>query len=221
MAQRVLKRHVPARHRSPAPTDLRYGYGYNPAWPSILSVAHDVTDGSRLYVITDRPCVLAGPSLPLEVAGLSIVAATTMLPVKFRLTMSDAVPQGAAWQWLAGGTQLYDPITGHGLNAASGECADAPGPYTPPPPPVTANVVAQSASGATCTLTFDQPIVLSGGAIDDAIVFDGAPATGVVNVDANTLGFDVPFASEGSTWSIVRQPSWVTTPLTVPQSGAF
>jgi len=34
-------------------------------------------------------------------------------------------------------------------------------------------------------------------------------------------GFDVPFAIEGSTWSIVRQPAWVTTPLTVPQNGAF
>jgi len=211
-----------AGHRSdPQRVNPLYGYGYRPDWPSILSVAHDVTDGARLYVITDRPCVLLSPSLPLEVAGLSIVDATTILPVKFRLTMSDAVPQGAAWQWLAGGTQLYDPITGSALNAAAGNCADVPGPYTPPPPPVTANVVAQSASGAACTLTFDQPIALSGGSIDDAILFDGQPATGVVNVDASTLGFDVPFASEGSTWSIVRQPAWITTPLTVPQNGAF
>jgi hypothetical protein len=80
---------------------------------------------------------------------------------------------------------------------------------------------AGSASGAIATLTFDQPIVLSGGPIDDAILFDGAGATGVVNIDAYTLGFDVPFASEGSTWSIVRQPAWITTLLTVPQSGGF
>jgi len=198
-----------------------YGYGYRPDWPSILSVAHDPADGGALFIITDRPCVLLSPSLPLEVAGLSILAATTVLPVKFRLSMSDAVPQGATWQWLAGGSQLYDPITGNALNAAMGSCADVPGPYTPPPPPVTANVVAQSASGATCTLTFDQPIVLSGSPIDDAIVFDGAAATGVVNVDASTLGFDVPFAGEGSTWGIVRQPGWITTLLTVPQGGAF
>lgn len=221
MPQRVIKHRVPAQRRSAPPADLRYGYGYNPAWPSVLSVAHDETDGGRLFVVTDRPCVLVSAALPLEVAGLSIINATTILPVKFLLSMSDAVPQGAAWQWLAGSTQLYDPITGFGLNAASGQCADVPGPYTPPPPPITANVVAQSASGATCTLTFDQPIVLSGAGIDDAIVFDGAPATGVVNIDASTLGFDVPFAGEGSTWNIVRQPAWITTPLTVPQSGAF
>ncbi len=198
-----------------------YGYGYRPDWPSILSIAHDVSDGGRLFIITDRPCALLSPSLPLEVAGLSILDAATILPVKFRLTMSGAVPQGAAWQWMGNNSQLYDPITGYGVNATSGNCADVPGPYTPPPPPVTANVVAQSASGATCTLTFDQPIILSGGAVDDAILFDGAAGTGVVNVDASTLGFNVPFASEGSTWSIVRQPAWITTLLTVPQGGGF
>ena len=198
-----------------------YGYGYNPAWPSILSIAHDTADGAGLYVVTDRPCVLIGPALPLDIGGLSIVAATTVLPVKFRLTIENAVPQGAAWHWGAGSSQLYDPITGNGLNAGAGYCADIPGPYTPPPPPVYANVTTQTASGATCTLTFDQPIVLSGAPVDDAILFDGAAATGVVNIDAYTLGFDVPFASEGSTWSIVRQPAWITTLVSVPQSGAF
>jgi hypothetical protein len=198
-----------------------YGYGYNPAWPSILSVAHDVSDGGRLFIITDRPCVLLSSALPLEVAGLSIIDAVTILPVKFRVSMSGAVPRGAAWQWLPSGSQLYDPITGYGVNAAMGYCADVPGPYTPPPPPITANVVAQTASGAACTLTFDQPIALTGAPVDDAIFFDGAAATGVVGIDAYTLGFDVPFASEGSTWSIVRQPAWVTALLTVPQSGAF
>src|SRR5258706_339062 len=99
-----------------------YGYGYRPDWPSILSIAHDVSDGGRLFIITDRPCALLSPSLPLEVAGLSIL---------------------------------------------------------------------------------------------------GAATTGVVNVDASTLGFNVPFASEGSTWSIVRQPAWITTLLTVPQGGGF
>jgi hypothetical protein len=221
MSTLILKRKLTPLRHAPASKDPFYGHGYNPSWPSILSIAHDTADGSGLFVITDRPCVLLSPSLPLQIEGLSILAATTILPVKFRVSMSDAVPQGAAWQWLGNNSQLYDPITGNGVNAASGECADVPGPYTPPPPPVMANVVTQTASGATCTLTFDQPIVLSGAGVDDAILFDGAAATAVVNIDAYTLGFEVPFASEGSTWSIVRQPAWVLTLLTVPQSGGF
>jgi hypothetical protein len=211
-----MKRRDPSAHANPF-----YGFGYNPACPSILSVAHDESDGGRLFIITDRPCVLLSAALPLQIEGRSILDAVTILPIKFRVAMSDAVPQGAAWQWMGNNSQLYDPITGNGINAAAGYCADIPGPYTPPPPPVYANIVTQTASGATCTLTFDQPIVLSGAPVDDAILFDGAAATGVVNIDAYTLGFDVPFASEGSTWSIVRQPAWITTMLTVPQSGAF
>src|SRR5687768_8541753 len=76
--------------------DPYYGYGYFPNWPSILSVAHDTAAGERLYVITDRPCVLTGIDLPLVVRGadgeaLAIVAADAVAPVKFRVTLSDAV----------------------------------------------------------------------------------------------------------------------------------
>jgi len=58
------------RHRhAPDRADPLYGYGYRPDWPSILSVAHDTTDAARVFVITDRPCVLYGPGLPLTVVG--------------------------------------------------------------------------------------------------------------------------------------------------------
>src|SRR5438045_1961702 len=100
------------RTRNPSPRRPRhetewavpgYGVGYNPSWPSILSVAHDEADGGRLFVITDRPCVLVPPAnsirLPLAVAGLSVQDAVEMLPIKFRLQMSGAVPRGAPWTW--------------------------------------------------------------------------------------------------------------------------
>src|SRR5690349_9006369 len=61
----------PSRHAGRHANPL-YGYGYNPAWPSILSVAHDEANGGRLFVVTDRPCVLSPPAnstrLPLAVA---------------------------------------------------------------------------------------------------------------------------------------------------------
>src|SRR5215213_4408333 len=106
----------PVRVRRPRHTpDWRvpgYGVGYNPAWPSILSVAHDEADGGRLFVVTDRPCVLLGSAagLPIAVAGLSVLDCVEVLPVKFALAMSGAVPQGSAWTWgPAAGNDLVDP----------------------------------------------------------------------------------------------------------------
>src|SRR4051794_36211517 len=111
MSTIILKRKLPSQRHAPASKDPFYGHGYNPSWPSILSIAHDTTDGSGLFVVTDRPCVLLSAALPLQIEGLSILTATaTVLPIKFRVSMSGAVPQGAAWQWLGNNSQLYDPI---------------------------------------------------------------------------------------------------------------
>src|SRR5436190_21941594 len=60
-------RRPPSHRRESAHANPLYGYGYNPAWPSILSVAHDEADGAALFVITDRPCILLGKQLPLVV----------------------------------------------------------------------------------------------------------------------------------------------------------
>src|SRR4051794_31772096 len=140
----ILKRYpYRPRHEHERP-DPSYGVGYRPDWPSILSVAHDTADGGRLYVVTDRPCVIVPPSpgppaLPLVVAGeggLTVVGAVEILPVKFRIAMSGAVPAGAAWSWTTGPCALIDPVSNHAPNAAAGACADTPGPYPPPAPPV-------------------------------------------------------------------------------------
>ena len=101
-----------------AAADPYYGYGYRPDWPSILSVAHDTLAGENLYVIMDRPCTLLGIDLPLVVHGaggeaLAIVAAAMVLPNKFQVTLSDAVPAGATWAWSGGeegGAQLVDAV---------------------------------------------------------------------------------------------------------------
>ena len=53
----MLTTHRRRKRFSPR-ADLFYGYDYNPAWPSILSVAHNEFDGGQLFVITDPPCVL-------------------------------------------------------------------------------------------------------------------------------------------------------------------
>src|SRR5882724_9452058 len=94
------------RHRHAADrADPLYGYGYRPDWPSILSVAHETTNSTRVLVITDRPCVLYGPALPFAVAGgEAIVDATTLLPVKFRVAFASAIPEGAGWAWGADAT---------------------------------------------------------------------------------------------------------------------
>ncbi|MDB5320776.1 MAG: hypothetical protein JWN40_2407 [Phycisphaerales bacterium] len=196
-----------------------YGYDYNPVWPSILSIAHDETDGGALFIITDRPCVLggAGNVLPLTVASLDIVNGAMILPVKFRMVMSGAVPLGAAWQWGTSASDLYDPVTFHAPNAASGNCADVPGPYTPP-----AAVTGTSISGNTCTLVFDRPIILSGAPLDDAMTFNGYAPNGVTSAGPNTLDLDCPVAlNPGDPWAITRQPPWITTPIAWPQGGTL
>jgi hypothetical protein len=92
----------------------------------------------------------------------------------------------------------------------------------PPPPPPPANVVLAVAMGETCTLQFDQPIVLSGAPVDDAMLFGGEPATGVSQADAYTLLFTTPqYVSNTSPWYVQRQPDWVATVVQVGQSGIF
>lgn len=221
MPVRQIQRKVPAHHRSPGPADLRYGYGYDPSWPSILSVAHDESNGGRVFVITDRPCVLVDPpaGLPLSLAGLDVLWAQTILSVKFRVWMSGPVPAGAAWSWATGGAGIVDQITGHQLNAASGSCADVPGPYAPLPGVV---VIAVAASGDTVTLGFDRPVELTGDPPDDAITFGGQVANSVINVDGTTLSFVLPaLITPGDEWIISRQPTWIVNPVGVPQSGGL
>ncbi|MDB5322121.1 MAG: hypothetical protein JWN40_3752 [Phycisphaerales bacterium] len=218
----IVKR-KPRSHRPIRPDGIPqnplYGYDYNPAWPSILSIAHDETNGGRVYLITDRPCVLISPAgLPLALAGLDILEAVEILPVKFRLWMSGPVPASAAWAWDAGGFGIVDPVTNHVLNASHGRCDDFPGPYAPPP----AVVVATSASGTTCTLTFDQPVIRNGNMIDATILFDGQAPLAATNADANTIQFDCASAvAPGSTWQIIAQPAYLDTILAWPASGTL
>jgi hypothetical protein len=202
------------------PANPLYGYGYNPSWPSILSVAHDEANGGRVFVITDRPCALVNPAaLPLSLAGLSIVDAVDVLPIKFRLWMSGPVPAGAAWGWGPDGYGLIDPITSHVLNAAGGDCADVPGPYTPLPP---AAVIAAYGSGTTAVLQFDRPVALTGDMPDDAITFNGMAATSATNVDNDTISFGLGgFVMAGDPWAITRQPAWITTALLWPSAGTL
>jgi len=219
----IIKHKKPVLSRRPGTDSTFYGYGYNPSWPSILSVAHDEADGGSLFIIMDRPCVLAGLTLPLVVpesgTPLAIVAAEMILPVKFKLTFSDAVPLHAAWRWSGGSCSLYDPITGNYPNAGGGECADFPGPYTPPAP---ATVIAATAMGYGCTLQFDRPIALFGTSPDDAVLFDGVAPMAVANYAPDTLGFECAnFLAAGAAWQIVRQPAWVATVLAQPVDGTF
>jgi hypothetical protein len=203
--------------------DPFYGFGYDPNWPSILSVAHDVDDGGKLFVITDRPCVLLSPQLPLEVdGGFGILDAVAVLPVKFHLTMSGAVAPGATWRWVSGQPcQLTGAVSHHVPNGGMGTIADVPGPYTPPPP---AGVIDAVAAGMDCIITFDQPIALTVplGAFDDGMLFDGYPAIGVQYAASNALQIYLNNSvGPGSTWQVNHQPSWISSILAAPQSGTF
>jgi hypothetical protein len=210
------------RHSS-HPSNPFYGYGYNPNWPSILSVAHDESDGGKLFVITDRPCVLLSPQLPLLVdGGFGIIDAVALLPNKFHLTMSGAPALGATWRWDSSlPCQLTDAITHHVPNSGMGTIADFPGAYTPPPP---ANVVNVVAAGGDCNMYFDQPVILTAPLppTDDAMLFDGVAPTSVQYAGGNGLQLYFPITvNPGSTWQITRQPAWVSTVLTVPASGVM
>lgn len=229
-----------ARARAAAPAANRpYAnprYVFNPTWPAILSVAHDEADGAGLFVITDRPCHLVGSAfdlpLTIDAAGgspLAVVsAAVTAVPIKFRLAMSGAVPRGQAWSWgpPGGAADLFDPITGHALNAGAGDCADFPGPYTPPPP---ANVVSSSygsmGMGGWATLTFDQPVILTSPSPtpDDAITFVANYVPTAISADSlYTLRFALAIAPySGASWSVNRQPAWVSTLVSNPATGNF
>jgi hypothetical protein len=186
----LLKRYPYRPRRDHDRPDPAYGVGYRPDWPSILSVAHDTTDGGAVFVVTDRPCVIVpGPlALPLIVAGLSVAAATEVLPVKFRVAMSAAVPAGSAWTWGAGGAgpcSLVDPVTNHAPNPASGSCADSPGPYPPPGPLVlvAAELGADPFGEYLVTLTFDRAIDVA--ALDPSqVTLDDAAGAGWVYAGA-------------------------------------
>jgi hypothetical protein len=93
-------------------------------------------------VITDWPCVIVpGPlALPILVAGLPVLGAEEILPAKFRLAMGWEVPQGARGRG-GRGRRPSSTRSNHAPNAASGHCADVPGPFVPPP---RANVVCAS-----------------------------------------------------------------------------
>ena len=222
---------ITAPHRThrpktePGRLDPFYGYGYDPNWPSILSIAHDESDGGRLFVITDRPCGLSNAGLPLQMSELAILDAAAILPVKFWVQMNGAVPAGATWHWTGNNSAIHDLRTGIGPNAGFGTCADVPGPYTPPAP---ANVTAATVMGGNAALTFDAPVVLSPPTPlppptpDDAITFDAQTANFLTQTDPFTLLFNLstPVGS-GSVWNITRQPSWIATVLAVPQNGLF
>jgi hypothetical protein len=234
MTPMLLKRYPYRPRRDHDRADPDYGVGYRPDWPSILSVAHDEADGGRLFVVTDRPCVLLGPPLvlPLAVGGggggeLAVLEAVEILPVKFRLQMSGAVPAGAAWSWGAEGAEassLIDPISNHGPNAASGTCADVPGPYVPP---ASAAVVSASIDGErlVVTLSFDRPLALlidPPEPVDDAIQFGAETPAAITLAGAAALAFTLGAPlGEGAGWAVNRQPDWLATPLLVPQSGGI
>lgn len=209
------------RH-SRSPANPLYGYNYRPDWPSILSIAHDEENGARLFLITDRPCALwfsSPPDLPLQVAGLRIYEAVQILPVKFRLWMDYAVPQGAAWHWLGGSSTIHDTAL-NGLNAAQGVCADIAGPYIPYPG---ALVVSAQAMGNSAILEFDRPVPLvESPVVDDAIVFDGTQPTYVNQLSPYALEFGTnTYVQSGSTWTVARQPDWIRAPVENPASGVF
>ena len=216
------------RHSAP-PVNPFYGYHYNPAWPSILSVAHDEDDGAVLYVVLDRPCELSSgwpPVVPLvvEVGGyaLEIVSVEMVLPVKLRVVLREAVPLRAAWRWMGGECAVSDPITGAYPNAGAGDCADFPGPYTPPP----ANVVSVTgpALGSEVAMLFDRAVnIIPGVPVASGMQFGGQSPVAVWPIDARTLGIRiaVPIEPNVTQWSIDNQPDWIETALTWPTWGVI
>jgi hypothetical protein len=179
-------------------------------------------------VITDRPCVLAGSAagLPISVgegAGLWVLDCVEVLPIKFRLAMSGAVPEGAEWSWGPNaGSDLVDPITNNPLNPGSGNCADVPGPYTPPP---AVNILSVAIAGtATVIVAFSGPIAVNSGVTPDAgfTIGDGGsvvPVT-VSPLDATRVTLELSGEpADGWPWQLGAQPNWLVTPAVVPQDG--
>jgi len=216
---------LPRAHASPQRPDPYYGYDYSPAWPSVLSIAHDENEGGTVLIYVDRPCVISGSysDLPLTVedgAGGDLVplALAAISGTAFSVRLSGAAPLRALWRWGAGGG-LIDPVSGHGMNVAHGTCADFPGPYTPP-----ATVIATSANGTTtCDLIFNQAVTLAPGTVpDDAITLDGVAPVAVSQPDPYILRFEAASTiGSGSLWAIVRQPTWVESWLANPADGTF
>jgi hypothetical protein len=219
---RCLAPKVPRPRHSPPHANPFYAYETNPNWPSVISVAHDEADGAGLFVITDRPCVLSGTTLPLSVAGQAILSATTVLPIKFRLQMTGAIPRGSAWQWGDGPCQLVGAGVGggHAPNAGAGYCADVPGPFTPPPPAVVASAFG---IGNEAHLYFGQYLLLGGTPIPDgAFTFDGMWPVSVSRPSPYELAFTTSSpVGLGSMWAVNVQPAWLATALEVPQAGTF
>jgi hypothetical protein len=245
----VVRRNPPRPPRGPRPArgvaNAPYAlspFPWSPARPSILSIAHDEADGGALYVIMDRPVILLGSGangLPLLVrtadgGPVEIVSAAQALPYKWRLTLTGAPGPRGAWQWPDGGGEFaptpaanfVDPITNHPLNAAAGDCADVPGPFTPTIANVVSTSFGDSGSGTSWVeMTFDAPVLLRSPTLtpDVAVIFNGFYAgSSVTQSNLYALRFDVPYAlSSGSSWFVQRQPGWVVTGVAAPQSGTF
>ncbi len=235
---RAARRPRPARNLPNAPYALS-PMPWDPTRPSILAVAHDESDGGALLVMTDRPVILAGvgaTALPLTVklAGggpCAVVSATQILPVKWKLSLTGPPATNGPWFWAADATStpaanFVDPITNHPLNAAAGDCADTPGPFTPTTANVTGASFGDNGGGTSWVeMTFDAPVLLSGPSVtpDDAVTFAGLyAATSVAQSSLYALRFVVPVSvSSGSAWAIQRQPSWVVTGVASPQAGTL
>jgi hypothetical protein len=98
----------------------------------------------------------------------------------------------------------------------------------PPPPPVPAVVVDAflSEGGSTCTLVFDKPVTLAEPPFDfgdGAVQFnDQNPSGGGAGTDGVSVVFAVdPPVGPGSAWNVNGQPTWLTTPVAVPQNGTI
>ena len=147
--------------------------------------------------------------------------------MKFRLTMSGAVPQGAGWAWTGGPCHLVDARAGTFPNAGHGACADVPGPYTPPPPPPDPALVVSmviNPDGNTVTLTFDTALDIASHPIapDGSILVAGQVPQTIVVVDTHTVELSMGFLlNVGDPWQVASQPAWLYTPVAHPADGTL
>jgi hypothetical protein len=82
--------------------------------------------------------------------------------------------------------------------------------------------VSTNFSGNTVTMTFDQPVAVTGSTPDDAITVNGMTAGSAVNADEYTISLAMPdFVNAGEPWVIARQPEWVETEIVVPEDGVL
>jgi hypothetical protein len=96
------------------------------------------------------------------------------------------------------------------------------------PPPTPANVVDAflGEGGEQCTLVFDKPVTIHAphDFSDGSIQFNDVNPVGVsvAGLGGNALEFAMPVAiSPDSSWNVNAQPAWLTTVVSVPQSGVI